>query len=78
MDDGGDERRRRAARAHGLVHVRGIARAAGGDDRDVHGIGDGAGEREFIAVAGPVGVDGIDAEFARPQFLAAAWVPTMR
>lgn len=36
----------------------------------VTGVGDETGEGQFIAVQGAVGVDGIDAQFARAQFLA--------
>ena len=72
MHDGSDERRRGAALAHGIVHMFGRARAAGSDDRDGHGVHDGPGQGQFVAVTGAVGVDGVDAELARAQFLALA------
>ena len=70
MHDGGDERRRSAAFRHGVHHVLRAPRAAGSDDGDTHGVADQTGERQLIAVLGSVGVDGVDAQFARAQRFA--------
>lgn len=71
VHDGGDERRRSAAFRHGVHHVLRASRAAGSDDGNAHGVADLAGERQLIAVLGPVGVDGVDAQLARAERLAA-------
>lgn len=71
MHDGGDQGRRRAALAHGFVHMPGFARAARGNDRNGHGVHNGAGQLELVTVLGAVGIDGIDAELARAQILTA-------
>ena len=67
VDDGGDERRRGFAFGDGVGHMFGRARAARGDDRNGHGFGHHPGQPQFVAGFFAVGVDGIEANFARAE-----------
>ena len=70
MHDGSHQGGGSSACRHGVHQMLGVACSAGCDDRDGHGIAYHTGEREFVAVTGAVGVDGVDAQLARTQFLA--------
>src|SRR5215831_7537315 len=72
VDDRSNDRRVGAAGGERFQQMARLARAARGDYRDSDRVCDRSGYREIVAGLGAVGVDRVDAEFARAEPLALA------
>ena len=72
MENAGGQRRARLAGGQGGVQMFGTAGAAAGDDGDIDGIGDGAGDLDVIAVLRAVRIHRRQHNFARTEALDLA------